>query len=79
MGLENKKNDSLTVRLERKTKEDLKKLAKNKGLTVSELVNKLLVEKIERENFKNSSKDQLENRTIEFEKKLINLKNKIGW
>lgn len=79
MGGENKKNSSLTIRLECKTKEDLKKLAKNKGFTVSEVVNLLITEHLEIENFKKYNKDQLENRSKSFEEKIKKLKEKMRW
>lgn len=49
------KNSSLTIRRECKTKVDLKKIAKNKGLTMSELINEYVVDIIEREKFKKYS------------------------
>ena len=52
MGEKNKKNSSLTIRIECKTKNNLKKIAKNKDLTMSELVNEYLVDMVEREKFK---------------------------
>ena len=73
------KNSSLTIRIECKTKKDLKKIAKEKGLTMSELVNECLTELVEKENFKEQYKEQLENRTKEFEEKLNKLKEKIKW
>ncbi|MGL5358095.1 MAG: hypothetical protein ACRC9U_03520 [Metamycoplasmataceae bacterium] len=79
MGLENKKNASLTVRLDCKTKEDLKKLAKNKGLTISEVVNLLITEQIERENFKKNNQEQLEKRSGSMEEKIKKLKEKMKW
>ncbi|MGL4741740.1 MAG: hypothetical protein ACRC41_13175 [Sarcina sp.] len=79
MGVDNKKNSSLTIRLECKTKEDLKKLAKMKGLTISELVNSLITEQLERENFKNSCKDQIEKRSGSMEEKIKKLKEKMKW
>ncbi|MGL4741848.1 MAG: hypothetical protein ACRC41_13725 [Sarcina sp.] len=79
MGVENKKNDSLTIRIKRKTKEDLKELANNKGLTISELVNSLITEQLERENFKNSCKDQIEKRSGSMEEKIKKLKEKMKW
>lgn len=79
MGVENKKNESLTIRIECKTKKDLKKLAKNKGLTMSELVNLLITEQLERENFKKSNQEQLEKRTGSMEEKIKKLKEKLKW
>ncbi|MGL4874011.1 MAG: hypothetical protein ACRC30_05100 [Clostridium sp.] len=79
MGGENKKNASLTVRIECKTKEDLKKLAKKKGLTISELVNTLLLEQLERENYKNHYEDHIEKRSGLMEEKIKKLKEKMKW
>ena len=79
MGRENKKNSSLTIRLECKTKEDLKKAAKNRGLTVSEMVNNLILDQLERENFKKINEEQFKKRTVSFEEKLIKLKEKMKW
>ncbi|MGL5646821.1 MAG: hypothetical protein ACRDDY_03135 [Clostridium sp.] len=79
MGVENKKNASITIRLECKTKEDLKKLAKKKGITVSEVVNLLITEQLEKENYKNKFKDQLEQRSKNTENKINQLKKKLKW
>ncbi|MGL5647182.1 MAG: hypothetical protein ACRDDY_04970 [Clostridium sp.] len=79
MGVENKKNASLTIRIECKTKEKLKELAKNKGLTVSEIVNSLLIEQLERESYKNKTKEQLEKRSVSMESKIKKLKEKLKW
>ena len=79
MGVENKKNSSLTIRITSKTKKDLKELAKNKGLTISELVNNLLIDQLERENFKKSNQEQLEKRSGSMEEKIKKLKEKMKW
>lgn len=79
MSGENKKNASLTIRLACKTKEDLKKLAKNKGLTVTEVVNNLLVDHLEREKFKEKFNEQLYKRNNRFEEKIKKLKEKMKW
>ncbi|MGL5617405.1 MAG: hypothetical protein ACRDD2_14500 [Sarcina sp.] len=79
MGGENKKNASLTVRIECKTKENLKKLAKKKGLTISELVNTLLLEQLEKENYKNQYEDHIEKRSGLMEEKIKKLKEKMKW
>lgn len=76
---ENKKNSSLTIRLKCKTKEDLKELAKNKGLTVSEVVNSLITEHLERENYKNNFKEKVEKRSGSMEEKIKKLKEKMKW
>lgn len=74
----NKKNSSLTIRVEFKTKENLKEMAKNRGLTLSELVNQCLIELVQKENFKSKHKDKLEKRVVMTEKKLLELKRKLG-
>ncbi|MGL5648043.1 MAG: hypothetical protein ACRDDY_09340 [Clostridium sp.] len=79
MGVENKKNASLTVRIECKIKENLKKLAKKKGLTISELVNSLITEHLERENYKNQYEDHIEKRSGLMEEKIKKLKEKMKW
>ncbi len=79
MGEKMKKNSSLTIRIECKTKEELKKVAKKKGLTMSELANECLTELVEQEIFKKQHQEQLESRTKDFEKKLNSLKDKMNW
>lgn len=79
MGEKNKKNSSLTIRIECKTKNNLKKIAKNKDLTMSELVNEYLVDMVEREKFKKSNENQLEKRYNSFEEKIQKLKEKMKW
>ena len=74
----NKKNSSLTIRVECKTKENLKEMSKNRGLTLSELVNQCLIELVQKENFKSKHKDKLEKRVVMTEKKLLELKRKLG-
>ncbi|MGV3027095.1 hypothetical protein ACED96_15450 [Clostridium thermobutyricum] len=76
MGKDLKKDSSLTIRIECKTKENLKEIASKKGLTMSELINQCLTELVENEKFKEQYKDQLENRTKDFEEKLKKLKKK---
>lgn len=73
------KNSSLTVRIKSNTKEELKKLAKKKGLTMSELVNECLTNIVEREILKNKDMEQLEKRVAETDKKLLKLKEKMRW
>lgn len=79
MGEKINKNSSLTIRLECKTKENLKKIAKEKGLTMSELVNECLTELIEKKNFNEKYNEKLEKRSIETDEKLKNLKSKMNW
>lgn len=79
MGEKMKKNSSLTIRIECKTKKDLKEIAKNKCLTMSELVNKCLTDLVEREIFKEQHKDHLEDRIKNTDDKLSKLKNKMNW
>lgn len=79
MGVENKKNSSLTVRITSKTKKDLKELAKNKGITISELINDLIMEQLEIENLKKNTKEQLEKRSESMEEKIKKLKEKMKW
>ena len=79
MGEKMKKNSSLTIRIDCKTKKDLKEIAKNKGLTMSELANECLTELVEQEIFKKQHQEQLESRTKYFEKKLNSLKDKMNW
>lgn len=73
------KNSSLTIRIECKTKEYLKKIAKGKGLTMSELVNECLADMVERENLKNNYNEQLEKRIIATDEKLFKLKEKLKY
>ena len=79
MSEKNNKNASLTIRVECKTKNDLKKIANNKGLTMSELVNECLTDMVEREKFKKSNEDQLEKRHNLLEEKIQKLKEKMKW
>lgn len=79
MGEKINKNSSLTIRLECKTKENLKKIAKKKCLTMSELVNKCLTDMVERENLKNNYNEQLEKRIVATDEKLFKLKEKLKW
>ena len=69
MGEKINKNSSLTIRIECKTKENLKKIAKKIGLTMSELVNECLTELIEKKNFNEKYNEKLEKRSI----KIINV------
>lgn len=62
-----------------KTKENLKKIAKEKGLTMSELVNECLTELIEKKNFNEKYNEKLEKRSIKTDEKLKNLKSKMNW
>lgn len=79
MGEKINKNSSLTIRLECKTKENLKKIAKKKCLTMSELVNECLTDMVERENLKNNYNEQLEKRIVATDEKLFKLKEKLKW
>lgn len=79
MGEKINKNSSLTIRLECKTKENLKKIAKKKCLTMSELVNECLIDMVERENLKNNYNEQLEKRIVATDEKLFKLKEKLKW
>lgn len=74
-----KKDTSLTIRIDRKTKKDLKEIAKNKCLTMSELVNKCLTELVEQENFKEQHQEHFEDRIKNTDDKLSKLKNKMNW
>ncbi|OPX46477.1 hypothetical protein [Clostridium thermobutyricum] len=79
MGEKMKKNSSLTIRIECKTKEELKKIAKKKGLTMSELANECLTELVEQEIFKKQHQEHLEDRIKNTDDKLSKLKNKMNW
>ncbi len=79
MGEKMKKNSSLTIRIESKTKEELKKIAKKKGLTMSELANECLTELVEQEIFKKQHQEHLEDRIKNTDDKLSKLKNKMNW
>lgn len=74
-----KKNSSLTFRIEGKTKENLKKIAKKKCITMSELVNECLTELVEQENFKEQHQEHFEDRIKNTDDKLSKLKNKMNW
>lgn len=74
-----KKNSSLTIRIECKTKENLKEIAKKKGLTMSELVNECLTDIVEREIFKKQHQEHLEDRIKNTNDKLSKLKGKMNW
>lgn len=79
MEREKKKNSSITIRIECKTKKELKKLAYKKGITMSELVNYCLTEIVERENIKNKELEELKKRPFSIDEKLLKLKNKMKW
>lgn len=79
MGKKINKNSSLTIRIECKTKENLKEIANKKGLTMSELVNECLTDIVERENLKKNYNEQLEKRIVATDEKLVKLKEKLKW
>ena len=72
-----RKNNLIQVRVTSEQKEKFKDVAKEKGLTVSDLICEYIEIELEKQEFRLKNKKIIEKRVIETDKKLLILKEKL--
>ena len=71
------KTEVIRVRVSLEQKNKFKKLAKEKGITVSEIICGYIEKEIELQEFRNKFSEKIEKRIVDTDKKLFKLKEKL--
>lgn len=71
------KNEVIRVRVNSEQKNKFKKLAEEKGITVSEIICRYIEKEIELQEFKNKFGEKIERRIVATDEKLFELKEKL--
>ena len=73
-----RKNDLIQIRVTSEDKKRIKEIAEKQGKSISEILFNYINEIIEKDNIKEKYQEQLDKRVVMTEKKLLELKRKLG-
>ncbi|WP_195973104.1 ribbon-helix-helix protein, CopG family [Clostridium thermobutyricum] len=73
-----RKNDLIQIRVTSEDKKRIKEIAEKQGKSISEILCNYINEIIEKDNIKEKYQEQLDKRVVMTEKKLLELKRKLG-
>lgn len=73
------KKELIQFRIKSEDKERIKEIAEKQGKSISEILCNYINEIIEKETIKEKYQEELDKRVVMTEKKMINLKKKMGW
>lgn len=78
MGTKVVKEEVIRVRVDKDLKDRLKKMCKNRKVTMSEIITFMIENEVESYEFKLKHSNNIENRIVATEKKLLKLKEKLN-
>lgn len=73
-----RKNDLIQIRVTSEDKKRIKEIAEKQGKSISEILCNYINEIIEKDDIKEKYQEQLDKRVVMTEKKLLELKKKLG-